>query len=167
MYSLIENLAIVIVILNPVCALLSSSVQYTVPSFRLQHIHCDTFKYQNQWWYSLIERSALIVMISNLVCAWLLILSEMNYQPNTPKLIINAHWVLHINLLLYIMCLFVEHFFIIKDQNYIHAFFSFTHISWTPIYPVYYLIDSHFFGKFLVNDYRMLLIKKKIIKKMK
>ena len=38
--------------------------------------------------------------------------------------------------------------FLIKDQNYTHAFFSSTHISWTPIYPGYYLLDSHFSGTF-------------------
>ena len=36
--------------------------------------------------------------------------------------------------------------FYIKNQIYTHAFFSFTHISWTPIYPGYYLLDSHFSG---------------------
>ena len=69
MYSLIESLAKIIVILNPVCALLSSSVQDTVLTVWLQHHHCDTFKYENQWWYSLIERSALIAMILNPVWA--------------------------------------------------------------------------------------------------
>ena len=33
---------------------------------------------------------------------------------------------------------------ILKDHNYTHAFFSFTHISRTPIYPGPYLLDSHF-----------------------